>query len=286
MRTIKDLWFNKPAFSRTNLSSTPERKESASTESSPLTEPPSSLLDQISPGSQEDAEAHLNAALLLSTQESLHKPPTLHQSFQSIDSATAISSLNTSLNGSQRIIKDGKEMVISSDGEDTDSICSLEDPESLFAPKSKKDDSAPVTFTRKISSPKKYRHNIDSLVHAAVDDNEVEANVARARANYEQKLQNNEDGNGPSGTGYALNESMLISALDEDEDGVGGQRLIGAIRRTDALDHGRVWPFFDCTRTLPLAPEFPRDLCAPGTSMAILRSEFSNTSGFSLAYMC
>lgn len=272
MRTIKDLWFNKPAFSRTNLSSTPEKKESASTESSPLTEPPSSLLDQISPESQQDAEAHLNAALLLATQESLKKPSKLHQSFQSIESATEISSLNTSLYGSQRIIKDGKEMVISSDGEDTDSICSLEDPESLFAPKSKKkDEIAPVTFTRKISSPKKYRHNIDSLVHAAVDDNEVEASVARARANYAQKSQNNE-----AGTGHALNESMLISALDEDEDGVGGQRLINAIRRTDALDHGRVWPFFDCTRTLPLAPEFPRDLFAPGTSMAILRSEFSN----------
>lgn len=283
MRTIKDLWFNRPAFTTVNSNRTPEKNESAelATESSPLTEPPSSFVfDQISPESEQDAEAHLNAALYLSTQDNLLQPPTLHHSFQSIDSATGLSSLNESLNGSQRIIKDGREVVISSDGEDTDSICSLEDPKNLFAPKSKKDEFTPAKFT-KVSSPKKYKHNIDSLVHDAVDDNEVEANVARARANYVQKQPDSkEPGNAPSGT--ALNETMLISALGQNEDGVGGQRLIGAIRRTDALDHGRAWPFFDCTQTLPPAPQFPRDLFAPGTSMDILRGKLQTTHCFIL----
>ncbi|KAK4868836.1 hypothetical protein LT330_006445 [Penicillium expansum] len=273
MRTIKDLWFNRPAFTSVNSNSTPEKNESAevATESSPLTEPPSSFVfDQILPESEQDAEAHLNAALYLSTQDTLLQTPTLHQSFQSIESATGVSSLNESLNGSQRIIKDGREVVISSDGEDTDSICSLEDPKNLFAPKSKKDELTPAKFTTKISSPKKYRNNIDSLVHDAVDDNEVEASVARARANFVQKQPNGKElGNDTSGT--ALNESMLISALGQNEDGAGGQRLIGAIRRTDALDHGRAWPFFDCTQTLAPAPQFPQDLFAPGTSMDILR---------------
>lgn len=275
MRTIKDLWFNRPAFTSVNSNSTPEKNESAelATESSPLTEPPSSFVfDQILPESEQDAEAHLNAALYLSTQDTLLQTPTLHQSFQSIESATGVSSLNESLNGSQRIIKDGREVVISSDGEDTDSICSLEDPKNLFAPKSKKDELTPAKFTTKISSPKKYRNNIDSLVHDAVDDNEVEASVARARANFVQKQPNGKElGNDTSGT--ALNESMLISALGQNEDGAGGQRLIGAIRRTDALDHGRAWPFFDCTQTLAPAPQFPQDLFAPGTSMDILRGE-------------
>ncbi|OQE84226.1 hypothetical protein PENNAL_c0027G01355 [Penicillium nalgiovense] len=267
MRTIKDLWFNRPAFNHVNSNSTPEKSESAelAPESSPLTEPPPSFVfDQMSPESEQDAEAHPNAALHLSTQDTLLQPPTLHQSFQSIESATAVSSLNESLSGSQRIMKDGREVVISSDGEDTDSICSLEDPKNLFAPKSKKDESTPAKFTTKTLSPKKYRHNIDSLVHDAMDDNEVEASVARARANYVQEQLNGKDpGNDPPGT--ALNETMLISALGENEDGVGGQRLIGAIRRTDALDHGRAWRFFDCTQTLPSVPPFPRDLFAPGT---------------------
>ncbi|KAJ5171029.1 uncharacterized protein N7500_003812 [Penicillium coprophilum] len=284
MRTIKELWFNKPAFTRVSSNSTPEKKESPelATESSPLTEPPSSFVfDQITPDSEQDAEAHLNAALYLSTQDTLLQPPTWHESFQSIDSVTGVSSLSESLNGSQRIIKDGKEVVISSDGEDTDSICSLEDPKNLFAPKSRKDEFTPPKFPTKISSPKKYRHNIDSLVHDAVDDNEVEASVARARANYAQKeLNGKESGNDPSSTGYALNETMLISALGENEDGVGGQRLIGAIRRTDALDHGRAWPFFDCTQTLPQAPQFPRDMFAPGTSMDILRESESRERQF------
>ncbi|KAJ5965035.1 uncharacterized protein N7479_004911 [Penicillium vulpinum] len=275
MRTIKELWFNRPAFTRVNSNGTPEKKESAelATESSPLTEPPSSFVfDQISPESEQDAEAHVNAALYLSTQDTLFQPSTLHQSFQSIESATGFSSLSESFNGSQRIIKDGKEIVISSDGEDTDSICSLEDPKNLFAPKSKKkDEFTPAKFP-KILSPKKYRHNIDSLVHDAVDDNEVEASVARARANYAPKeLNGKEPGNNPPSTGYALNETMLISALGENEDGVGGQHIIGAIRRTNALDRGRAWPFFDCTQTLPPAPQFPKDLFAPGTSMDILR---------------
>ncbi|KGO69715.1 hypothetical protein PITC_054160 [Penicillium italicum] len=276
MRTIKELWFNRPPFTSVNSNSTPVKNESAeiATESSPLTEPPSSFVfDQISPESEQDAEAHLNAALYLSTQDALLQPPTLHQSFQSIESATGVSSLNESLNGSQRIIKDGREVVISSDGEDTDSICSLEDPKNLFAPKSKRDDFTPAKFTAKISSPKKYRHNIDSLVHDAVDDNEVEANVARARADYVQKQPNGkEPRNDPPGT--ALNESMLISALGQNEDGVGGQRLIGAIRRTDALDRGRAWPFFDCTQTLAPAPEFPRDLFAPGTKSDTRERQF------------
>ncbi|KAJ5502743.1 hypothetical protein N7463_005617 [Penicillium fimorum] len=284
MRTIKDLLFNKSVFTRVDSSSTPEKKESAelATESSPLADPPSSFaFDQLSPESEQDAEAHLNAALYLSTQDALLQPPTWQQSFRSIDSATGVSSLNESFNGSQRIIKDGREIVISSDGEDTDSICSLEDPKNLFAPKSKKDESTPPKFTTRISSPKKYRHNIDSLVHDAVDDNEVEASVARARANYAPKELNGEEPeNDRSGTGYALNETMLISALGENEDGVGGQRLIGAIRRTDALDHGRVWPFFDCTQTLPQAPQFPRDLFAPGTSMDILRESESRERQF------
>ncbi|KAI2715114.1 hypothetical protein CBS147332_4768 [Penicillium roqueforti] len=275
MQTIKDLWLNRPTFAHVNSNSTPETKstpqmnESAelATESS---DPPSSFaFDQILPQSEQDAEAHLNAALYLSTQDTLLQSPTLHQSFQSIDSVTGVSSLNKSLNGSQRIIKDGREVVISSDGEDTDSICSLEDPKNLFAPTSK-DLFTPAKFTQRISSPKKYKHNIDSLVHDAVDDNEVEASVARAKANYVQKQPNGmEHGNGSSGT--ALNETMLISALGENEDGVGGQRLINAIRRTDALDPGRAWPFFDCTQTLPSAPQFPSDLIAPGTSMDILR---------------
>ncbi|CAI7625528.1 unnamed protein product [Penicillium crustosum] len=272
MRTIKDIWFNRPGFTSVNSNKTPEKNESAelATESSPLTEPPSSfVLDQISPQSEQDAEAHVNAALYLSTQDTLLQPPTSHQSFQSIDSATGLSSLNESLNGSQRIMKDGREVVISSDGEDTDSICSLEDPKNLFAPNSKKAELTPAKFT-KVSSPKKYRHNIDSLVHDAVDDNEVEASVARARANYVRKQPDGKElGNDPSGT--AVNETMLISALGQNEDGVGGQRLIGAIRRTDALDHGRAWPFFDCTQTLPPAPQFPQHLFAPGTSMDILR---------------
>lgn len=272
MRSITDF-FNKPSFSRANHNRTPESKKGSNElapESSPLTKPPSSsIISNLSPGSEHDAEAQLNRALYLSAQESFSQPPTW-QSFQSTESAT-VSSLNESFGGSQRIVKDGKEVVISSDGEDTDSICSLDDPASLFAPISKKPESVPgtvgtKTVLKKITSPKKYKHTIDSLVYDAVDDNEIEANVARVKAKF---TQNSPDGNdSTSGVKKGLNEGVLTSALGDDtDDGIGLQRLLDAVRRTEALDHDRTWRFFDGTQKLPSAPEFPRHLFTGGTHL-------------------
>ncbi|KAJ5305688.1 hypothetical protein PENANT_c041G06785 [Penicillium antarcticum] len=267
MRSIADF-FNKPAFSRANNASTPETKGSdeLAPESSPLTEPSSSMISNLSPESEQEAEAQLNRALYLSAQESFSQPAPW-PSFQSTESAP-VSSLNESFGGSQRIVKDGKEVVISSDGEDTDSICSLDDPASLFAPISKKPETAPASGTnpgiRKIKSPKKYKHTIDSLVYATVDDNEIEANVARVKANF---TQNTPDGNdGTSGVNKGLNESVLTSALgDDNDDSTGLQRLLEAVRRTEALDHDRAWRFFDGAQKLPSAPEFPQHLFTRGT---------------------
>ena len=270
MRSITDF-FNKPSFSRANHNRTPESKKGSNElapESSPLTKPPSSsIISNLSPESEHDAEAQLNRVLYLSAQESFSQPPTW-QSFQSTESAT-VSSLNESFAGSQRIVKDGKEVVISSDGEDTDSISSLDDPASLFAPISKKPKSvlgtvATKTGLKKITSPKKYKHTIDSLVYDAVDDNEIEANVARVKAKF---TQNSPDGNdSTSGVKKGLNEGVLTSALgDDNDDGIGLQRLLDAVRRTEALDHDRAWRFFDGTQKLPSAPEFPRHLFTGGT---------------------
>lgn len=295
MRSITDF-FHRPAFSRVNKDHTPEAnatqaKTAATSPSSPLTEPPpSSFLEQISREMHDDVETRPNDKIQVLITGTGPQPAPLQQSFQSAESAAGLSSLGGSFQSSQRIIKGGKEVVISSDGEDTDSISSLEDPGELFRPKSQQTQLEVSTerqsamrtdkafFLAKTSAPK-YKNTIDSLVHDAVDDNEIEANVARVKATF-VRSQSNDDGIPGAGpykeakTKHGLQEDMLTSALGDDEDGIGLQRLLDAVRRTEALEQDRVWRFFAQDENPPPAPEFPRDSFQPGTYMAVLRGLF------------
>jgi hypothetical protein len=202
---------------------------------------------------------------------------------QSFESIPLPSSLNGSFNASQRILKGGKEVVISSDGEDTDCASDLEDPDVLFAldSKAKKAVLPPPkryqpnkSLLAQLSKPKKYKYTIDALVHDAVDDNEMEANVAKAKATFEQLQQTGADGGGGGGGGSkkGLNEGMLASALGDDTDeGPGLQRLMDAVRRTEALEQNRTWRFFDDGQMTPATPNFPIELFPPCSALAGLR---------------
>lgn len=204
------------------------------------------------------------------------------QSFQRIASAPLLSSFGSSA-ASQRIVKDGIEVVISSDGEDTDSIASLEDPDVLFAPKNKNPKKFEPTDTKKptgmdkaliaqLSKPKKYKNTIDSLVNDAADERRMEENVARVKAAFAQEQQKEQAVLGKDGAKKnALREEILTSALGDDGDGTDFRRLLDAVRRTEALDQDRVWHFLDQTQMTPATPEFPRDLFAPGFHLAVLR---------------
>lgn len=179
-------------------------------------------------------------------------------------------------------MKDGIEVVISSDGEDTDSIASLEDPDVLFAPRVKKPkDDVPAenkkptgidkALISQLSKPQKYKNSIDSLVHDAAGDRKMEENVAKVKAAFAQELANERAALGRESAKNALREDTLTSALGDDADGTGFKRLVDAIRRTEALDQDRVWRFLDQTQKTPATPEFPTDLFAPGFHLAVLR---------------
>lgn len=199
---------------------------------------------------------------------------------QSFESIPLPSSLNGSFKASQRILKGGKEVVISSDGEDTDCASDLEDPDVLFAldSKPKKAVLAPPkryqpnkSLLAQLAKPKKYKYTIDALVHDAVDDNEMEANVAKAKATFEQLQQTGADGGG-GGSTKGLNEGMLATALGDDTDeGPGLQRLMDAVRRTEALEQNRTWRFFDDGQMTPATPNFPIELFPPSSALAGLR---------------
>lgn len=281
-------FFHRPAFSRVRSNPTPEKEkktrephESFGSPSSPLSDPPPWTIDLTSED-QDAPDAQLNVSLSQSVSENLPPPLAPEQSFENTASAPPPSSLG-SFNASQRIVKDGKEVVISSDGEDTDSIGSLEDPELLFAPRpkaGKEDPAATKATTRsdkalfaRLSAPKKYKNTLDSLVHDAVDDNEIEANVAKVKATFVQPRPNGEQAafGGNAGSKKGLHEGMLTSALGDSEDGSGLRRLLDAVRRTEALDQDRVWRFLDQTQMSLTAPKFPKELFAPESHLASLR---------------
>ncbi|ODM14375.1 hypothetical protein SI65_10210 [Aspergillus cristatus] len=289
-RSIADF-FKRPGFAlNTPESPTNNDRPRSSIDSpttSPLTEPPSSSLPNHAsppsfnlPTSQEDKPQV--------KKDDDERPP--QPSFQSADSTVAD-------NSSRRMIN-GKEVVISSDGEDTDSIASLESPEELFAqlgsgPNDAADKKSGETretrlsindvklskFNAKSSSVPKYKNTLDALVTDAVDDNETEASIAKIRATIKLEEESTA-ATGSDGQDKQLHEGMLTSALGDKDDELGLQRLLDAVRRTEAFDHEKAWSFFSNKVTPPPAPEFPRDSVAPGTYLAVLREPGSRERAF------
>ncbi|XHF96505.1 hypothetical protein AWENTII_000138 [Aspergillus wentii] len=292
-----------PIGKNKNASNSP----AAACETSPLTEPPSSsfLSKYTSPRSPHDSPANqLKSSLLNSAQGSAEDAP--EQSFQSTGEDPFVGASFTS----QRVVKNGKEVVISSDGEDTDSIASLESPDDLLAQFTKpandapvkeevknepadtgmslrsekgkaKEDKKPYKFGSTRYSAPKHKFTLDSLVTAAIDDNETEANVAKLRAAFDSEKAAEENEN-TEGNARHLNEGILASTLDDqdDEGGLQFQRLLDAVRRTEAFDQERSWFFFSGKTDVPSGLEFPRDSITPGTYMAGLREPESRERAF------
>ncbi|EAW15492.1 uncharacterized protein NFIA_048290 [Aspergillus fischeri NRRL 181] len=307
-RSITDF-FKRPAFSLTkqdiHSDSKPSEALTAAPQSSPLTEPSSSFLANSDPPKTPDGPAsQLKESLQSSVQDTSPKPIP-HQSFQS-SNGTVVGdpSSGLSFNSSQRIIKNGREVVISSDGEDTDSIVSLEqleDPLLMFmkpnptaasetreAENSVGDSemalrSQRLKDTNKASNAKsskdsvpQYKFSLDDLVTQAVDDNETEATIARLKAVRADESSSKPD-TPPS---RQLNEGMLTSALGDQDDELGLQRLLDAVRRTEALEIEKFWSFFNYEAKALPALEFPRESIAPGTYLAVLREPESRERAF------
>lgn len=281
-RSITDF-FKRPSFALTTPEKPPSSKPRTSFDTgnspttSPLTElPSSSLPNHASPPSFDLPVPRANQ--LQVKKEADDKPP--QPSFQSADSTAAD-------NPTRRIIN-GKEVVISSDGEDTESIVSLESPEELFALLGSKDaadkssgetketrpsmdDVKPPKFNASRFSVPKYKNTLDSLVTDAVDDNKTEASIAKLRATVNKLEEESAAATNSDGQGKRLHEDMLKSALGDKDDELGLQRLLDAVRRTEAFNHEKAWSFFSDKVAPPPAPEFPRASVAPGTYMAVLR---------------
>ncbi|KAJ5724310.1 hypothetical protein N7488_002345 [Penicillium malachiteum] len=296
--------FNRPAFASLN---SPERKHVRKSEpSSPtwLTDPSklSSIIDltdenakkspALAPGSpHEGSPIHpaededstptpdtQHEELLTQSEESPTQlvedqppTPTPAKNSQSLPCTADVQppSLNESFQGSLRVIRGGKEMVISSDGEESDDSLD-EDPLSTLRPKSALAYPQVVipVLRPTLHAPGKYKNSIDALLQDAQNDIETEKKVAQAKAGFHTKHDNTEGR-------ASLHEKVLTSALDDQDDdgggGTGAQRVIEAVRRTEALDEDMTWRFLDQEQETPAALEFPRDLFHPQSSIAALR---------------
>lgn len=305
MRSSWSNIFKPPPFARTPTGLTPEKKrvcdveDSPQVSSSPLSDPPPSSFQGFStptptpipdtPASDtpNGPGAQLHASLSRTLFDSPPKPSVREESFQSIDSTVPPSTLDSS---SQRIIKGGKEIVISSDGEDTDSISDLDDPSTLFSSTPKAEAKKEPTVSKPtrsgkshlahLTAQKRYKNSLDDIVHDAVDDNEIEAKVAEVKASLARSNGERAASKHARDSTAFISEGMLASVLGDaqDEDGPGLQRLLNAVRRTEALDQGRAWRFFDQAPTTPARLEFPKDHFPPGSNLAALRGQLKSAT--------
>lgn len=273
-------FWNRPAWSSIKESATPEKKHGCNaherpSDSSPLTDPPPSSVVDLTSDVTRDPGSQLTESLVQSVGDSGPDAPAPEGSFQIIDSAAPPSSLTESFPASQRIFKGGKEVVISSDGDETDS--SLEDPAVLFAPKNQPKKPEPAQTIKPPPShnyaPKKYKNSIAALAASARKEGKFKEDLQAAEEDLQKFKSTLSPGENQPGATKHLQEAMLVSAFGdgEDENGIESSRIIGAVRRTEALEYDRAWRFLDQNQTPTAKPEFPRDLISPGSNIAALR---------------
>jgi hypothetical protein len=279
-RTIKD-YFKRPSFVQNSKYIQPS--------SSPLSDPPSDFPSHFA-SSQQLPEPHVEPQRK-DTPSPDHSAQPSHGSNGTFRRS---SSLGGSFNSSQRIVKNGQEMVIDSDADSLDSVESLEAADELLnkfldftskkrdmegnrGPSSKlgtRKNKNPLNFRAMSESQgRKYKFSMESLVTRAVNDDEAEASVAKAKAllHGDNKTTSTlHSGSQTEITAPNLHEDVLASALATDDQETDLQRLLNAVKRTEAFEQEKSWSFFG-DRLSQEAPEFPRDSIDPSSSESFLR---------------
>lgn len=129
---------------------------------------------------------------------------------------------------------------------------------------------------------KKYKYSLESLVMGAVDDDEAEASVAKARAllgGRDDTTTTSDNKSETEGGATILREDVLVSALSADDQGTDIQRLLNAVKRTEALEQEKSWSFFTVEAKQEL-PEFPKYSIDPSSREAFLRESYSRDRAF------
>ncbi len=188
---------------------------------------------------------------------------------------------------SQRVVKHGEVIIRSSDDE-SDSDSSLDDIDGLLAQKSvvfstpptesdiasppeakqidkkirastrgQKMDVAVASIPRLLPSfrmPPEYEFSLESLVQRTKDEKALEENMAKARwsldSHEQEKSLNSGDSYGSAWTGATVDKTLLASVMKKNSEGDDIDRLMMAVQRTEALNLGTTWSFFDDMQSL------------------------------------
>jgi hypothetical protein len=198
-------------------------------------------------------------------------------------------------------VKRGRLMVRSSDGEDTDSDSSLRDLDVILSTSIGGAVNVPVKCARgrsnrqclEAESPPaapSYKFSMASLVMQAEKDSASDAGAARARAalRLEHRQRGpiaNQDDFDTEATGVSddIHQGLLASIISEKREGVNFQKVLCAMKRTEALNRDKVWYFFEhgspARRTSHAA--FPALSIVPnGLGEAIIGSSSWPVAGF------
>ncbi|KAI9688181.1 MAG: hypothetical protein M1822_001687 [Bathelium mastoideum] len=195
-----------------------------------------------------------------------------------LNSFSSISSLTPPASG-RRINKNGEEAVPNSDSEDGDSDSSLEDIDEIMARQKATSTLASFQGKRNVQglagsafpaaprlqsatsrsktgkvtkSERSYQWNLSSLVHQSNSDsaakerieraqNVLEAENEKARKDTEARKKAEE---GQAQENGAIDEAYFASIVDDSDAEEDPQRVMAAIRRTEALQQDLAWHFF------------------------------------------
>jgi hypothetical protein len=206
----------------------------------------------------------------------------------------------------QSVVKDGKVVAVkSSDDEDTDSLCSLDDilgrnrrdpaTDSSSPPEVEEEDveaqrarslgiftngrSNALVGRNKLreltSKANGLKFDISSLIGDHFDDEEIEANVTKAKQGY--KVSDDQERFKQQGS---IDRNLLASVSGQKEDSGDLQRLFNAVERTDALATENTWSMFKPSPLYPgsSSPQpFPNQALQPGSwSESLKDSTFRN----------
>jgi hypothetical protein len=214
----------------------------------------------------------------------------------------------------QTVVKDGKVVAVkSSDDEDSDSLSSLDDilgrnrrdvPTESSSPPDVDDEDLEaqraqtlhifsngrstalvgrVKLRELTSKANGINFDISRLVEDHFDDEEVEANVTKAKQGYQAseeqerlKKQN------------TIDRNLLTSVVGNQESGDNFQRLLNAVERTEALTTEHTWSMFRSSPFLEESvstPPFPKSAIEPHSWCDCLTEAFSRNRAFLSGYV-
>lgn len=213
----------------------------------------------------------------------------------------------------QTIRKDGKVIAVrNSDDEDSDSLCSLDDilgrnrrdvPTESSSPPDVDEEDLEAQRERSLSAfthgrsnaligrdklreltskANRFNFDISSIVGDHFDDEETEANVAKAKQGYKGSDDREQR------KGQTLDKNLLASVVGQEEGRDHLQRLFDAVERTEALTTDLTWSMFTSgpvsIDSCPQSP-FPEDAMEPDSWCECLKDPTVRTRAYLTGYV-